>query len=126
MGQQSRAIAREAQKIKIRELRQDKCTPLRQVAQMIGLSSTTSIYAILQEMAEEDGRPYREYLDYPHVGYHREAPIVTKPKADAESPSVESVSKSPFDELLAELQRMYVDCENMLTVLNNINAMKGE
>ena len=127
MGKHSRSIAREARKIKIRELRQDKQTPLCEVARLVGLSSATSIYAILQEMAEEDGRPYREYLDYPHAGYHREAPIVTKPKADAESPSVESVSESPFDELLADLQRMHADCENMLTVLNNtIHAMKGE
>jgi len=126
MGKHSRSIAREARKIKIRELRQDKATPLCKVAKMVGLSSATSIYDYVKEIAEEDGRPYREYLDYPHVGYHREAPIISHPKADAESPSVESVSKSPFDELLAELQRMYADCENMLTVLNNINAMKGE
>lgn len=119
----SQALSHEARKIKIRELRQDKTRPLCEVAKIIGLSSTTAIYPILKEVAEEDGKPYREYLDQPHDGYHRETPVVSRPKVDAESPCVESISVSPFDELLADLQRMHADCDNMLTILNNIEMI---
>ena len=119
----SPSLAHEARKIRIRELRQSKNNPLSSVATMVGLSKT-AIYPLLREIAEEDNVPYKSLLDFPHEGYNREAPYVShKPqKADAQAPSVESIS-DPLDELLAVLQDMKADCENMLTVLNNIDTL---
>ena len=124
MGISSQSVAHAARKIRIRELRESKSNSLRSVATMVGLSPT-AIYPLLKEIAEEDHVPYKSLLDFPHEGYNREAPYVRQKsqKADAQVPSVESISESPFDELLADLQRMYADCENMLTVLNNIDAI---
>ena len=119
----SQSVAHAARKIKIRELRQSKDNPLSLVATMVGLSKT-AIYPLLKEIAEEDNVPYKTLLDFPHEGYNREAPYVShKPqRADAQVPSVESIS-DPFDELLAVLQNTKADCENMLTVLNNIEMI---